>query len=198
MWLADYMEAHALEPEEIARRACEYGRMMSPPLAGMPSGLLVAEIAAGAGRTHPRFADAIAAVCGATARQRDMIAPERWAHSWRMTDAAKARAAEAIKRAEAKRDAKPVVKAKPKIVECYVRHVVEIDRHGNVMRRYGTVMEAAFRRNLYEKAVRERCRRKIKNEFARSEYTFRYEDEWGKMTTEERLRDVGALAGATE
>ena len=57
------------------------------------------------------------------------------------------------------------------------RPVVQLDRSCRVMARYDSVTEAAKAADLTPSAIRDRCMRKVKHEFMRFGYTFRYADE---------------------
>lgn len=71
--------------------------------------------------------------------------------------------------------------------------VVVIDAQGNERGRYETVSEAASAEYVAGETVRYRCSRKTPNDFwAGAETTYRYADEWDKMTRAEQLRDIGA------
>lgn len=190
MWLGEYMDEHGIEPEEIARRAAAYRQLNGERICAQPTGALVATLAAGGGKlfTHPRFANAIAAVCGATGRQRDMLVAKKHRQTWRMTDAAKARAAEAARRVEVHPwRAEPAVRFPHNI-----RAVVAVDRHANVLRRYRSVEAASVAEYRHHSYICRRCRRITGNNFGADDVTYRYADEWDSMTELEKLRDVGA------
>lgn len=70
------------------------------------------------------------------------------------------------------------------------RRVVVVDRNGNVRARYEGMRQAAAGELVSSASVQERCRRMIRNEFKHMEVTFRFEEEWEKMTPEERMKDL--------
>ena len=73
------------------------------------------------------------------------------------------------------------------------RHIVAIDRRGNVRQRYGSIKEAAEAELTSPPSVRLRCLRKLGNEWTKDrEVTYRYEDQWDKMTRAQQMRDIGA------
>lgn len=73
------------------------------------------------------------------------------------------------------------------------RHVVAIDRRGNVRQRYGSTKEAAEAELTSPPSIRLRCLRKLGNEWTKDrEVTYRYEDQWDKMTRAQQMRDIGA------
>lgn len=168
MWIEDYRTANDLELDEFARRVNHVGRRMRPPLMGTVSDTLVHMLERSkTPRTHPRIADAIAAVCGATEEQRDSIVDKK--HHGTMV-----KVSILAKPAETQRD--------------YA--VVKLDANGDVVARYSTFQTAEKCERLSADAIRERCKRRIKNEFMPYSFTFRYEREWDKMTAEERQADV--------
>lgn len=55
--------------------------------------------------------------------------------------------------------------------------VVKIDRDGNVLESYRSVNEAAKKNPMSKTSIENRTRRKLKNEFAGCDFTFRLEDD---------------------
>lgn len=110
MWISDYMAREGIDAAELAVRAREYDRMANGKVEGRITGALIEMLIVGKGNgfTHPRFADAIAAVCGATSAQRDMIVAERRRGRWRPTKEVREMARKAVKRAAARRVGVPV------------------------------------------------------------------------------------------
>lgn len=53
--------------------------------------------------------------------------------------------------------------------------VEKIDRFGNVLDVYGSVMEAAKNNHFDKKSIEYQCKRKMKNEFKNCDFSFRYE-----------------------
>lgn len=168
MWIEDYRTANDLELDEFARRVNQVGRRMKPPLWGTVADTLIYALERNkVPRTHPRIADAIAAVCGATEEQRDSIVDKK--HHGTMV-----RVSILAKPAGTQRD--------------YA--VVKLDANGDVVARYSTFQTAEKCERLSADAIRERCKRRIKNEFMPYSFTFRYEREWDRMTAEERQADI--------
>ena len=168
MWIEDYRTANDLELDEFARRVNQVGRHMKPPLWGTVTDTLIYAIERNkVPRTHPRIADAIAAVCGATEEQRDSIVDKK--HHGTMV-----RVSISANAVNTRRDSA----------------VVKLDANGDVVARYITVQAAEKCERLSADGIRERCKRRIKNEFQPYSYTYRYEREWDKMTAEERRDDI--------
>ena len=197
MWIGDYMAREGIESVELAARVREYGKMQRVPLVGRVSmGLIdTLNMKRGNGYTHPRFADAIAAVCGATCAQRDMIVSEQHRGTWRMTDAARERAQEAERRARRVSPWRDMPIKKPgKVTPDTGRAVVMVDKGGHVVKRYPSVISAAQFNGLDRNTVREKCQERRKFEFFRG-VTFRYADVWEKMSNEERERSLSVGHG---
>ena len=124
-------------------------------------------------RTQPLIADAIAVACGATREQRDSIVderhrgtfePERVKYSWR---------------------------DKPAIPHNEFA-VVMVDKAGRILGRYKNAKTAAMYGEISDDSIKRRCNRKIPNEFSDAKpYTYRYAREWDKLTTTEKLKDLG-------
>lgn len=55
--------------------------------------------------------------------------------------------------------------------------VVKIDQNGNVLERYKSLSEAAKKNPMSKTSIENRTRRKLKNEFAVCDFTFRLEDD---------------------
>lgn len=172
MWIEDYRKANNLELDEFARRVNQVGRKMRPPLYGTVTDTLIHVIECSrTPRTHPRIADAIAAVCGATEEQRDSIVDK--SHHGTMV--------------------------KVSVVASGIGHVsrekaiVKIDPDGNVVARYINLITAEKCEKYTRDSIRERCKRQIKNEFYPFPYTYRFEREWEAMTEQERQDDIDGL-----
>lgn len=196
------MRREGIDEVELAARVRAYGQLQREKPIGQVSRLLIEKLEhrVGNGFTHPHFADAIAAVCGATAKQRDMIVAERHRGTWRMTEAAQKRAERAKEIAVKAHPwrALPAVRqvdGKP-AVQHYVRAVVKINRDGDVLKRYFSVMDAAVFNYCSDESVRARCQMKVKQEWSRGNVSYRYADQWDSMTPEEKKRSVGGEYGA--
>ena len=133
----------------------------------------------GGGITHPRIADAIAEVAGATRRQRDSLAHKKHHGTW-TPPKKKRRAADA-----------PVSKEKPPAP--LERAVVMLDGQGTEFARFKSIGEAALAAGCKPKTVESRCERTLSkkvSEFVYREYTYRYADEWDAMSGTARAADM--------
>lgn len=176
MFIEDYRRANGLELDDFARRVNLVGKHMQPPLEGTVSDTLIHILERSkVPRTHPRIADAIATVCGATAEQRDSIVAEHHRGTWtpvRMSDVCGRKVTQGPKPWDE-------------------RPVVMIDKNGHVLKTYKNITNAAVGAEISTKGIASRCKRMIKGEFDRLDYTYRYANEWSRMSMEEKLRDLG-------
>ena len=175
MWIEEYRNREGLELYELAEKVNKYRREYDPFSCGIVSDQLLHILERSRNAvTHPRIANAIAEVCGATPEQRDMIVHKIHRGTWEPT-----RPGEREK----------VDVSKPKIG---YKPVVKVDRYGNIIDRYESLTDAVRYEAHRENSIRDRCKRRIDQEFTpQTPYTYRYADEWDNMTDEERLRDVG-------
>ena len=179
MWIDDYREKYGLELDDMARRVNVAGRKMRPRLPCTVTDTLIHILERSkTPRTHPRIADAIAIACGATAEQRDSIVDEK--HRGTFDPSKYNRIASASQNTTAKRS-----------TAHGERSVVKIDRNGMVVRRYPSLAMAERYEDMTCESIRARCRRRVGGELERWAYTYRYADEWDKMSRAERLKDLG-------
>ena len=82
MWITRFREKHDFTELEFARALSDAGARMRPPVRVSEPLLHLLEVRRGA-VTHPRIADLIATVCGATPAQRDMIVAEEHRGTWK-------------------------------------------------------------------------------------------------------------------
>ena len=167
------------EREEFYSRAALAGCVRN---AGAGCSAALIEILEAGGTTRPGIAGKIAEICGATARQRDMIVPKKYRGTWTPPDKGKAfkYAAEAEH-------------AKKGTLSPNARPVVQISINGEVLARFDSIEEAAQRMGCLPKSVRTRCRRKLNeqtNEFISFDCTWRFRDEWDGMSDEEKMEDI--------
>lgn len=74
------------------------------------------------------------------------------------------------------------------------RPVVVIDRTGRELTRYSTIGEASRGEAFDGNCIRNRCMRRVKQEFRGiNDSTYRYAEEWDAMSREEQLKDIGAV-----
>lgn len=139
--------------------------------------------------THPKLINLIARACGATKAQRDQfLHPCRRDYPYRHSAAA-----------VTERSVNPwctypaaTTDAAKKSAYAYGRRpVVIIDRDGHVVHRSESMMAAGIWANVSKNAVADRCMHKTKLEFiGRVPYTFRYADEWDKLSPSARALEI--------
>lgn len=197
MWIQEFRKKNELSVHQfgnLVRRRCERAK-----LTGRISDGLIENLECIRGYvTHPRFANVIAEVCGATAEQRDSIVAEKRRGKWKPGRRGAAAEAE-LERARANPwrtlpAVKPAQPAKEKslpVEDPDAEHqggvpkkpVLQIDRSGKVLARFDSAREAARGTGLSAPAIAARCMRRLRgDEFARYGYTFR----WGEEGTGNR------------
>lgn len=181
MWLEDFRRAHGLTLEELGAYIRRLGRKKHPEIT--VSDILLERLEGEPKfRTVPAIADLIAEACGATAQQRDRLVLEKDRGTWKP-----------------KPGRKPAPKPKAAIVEeepepkndGHHHPVVAVDRAGFAVMRFAGVKNAAARCGVSHKMVYSRCLRQLgRDEFRALGFTFRYAEEWDRMTDAERRADV--------
>lgn len=178
MWIDEYREKNGLELDDFARRVNWVGRKMNPPLWGTVSDTLIHFLERSSSpRTHPRIADAIATACHATPEQRDTIVDKEHRGTWKMQQLFTTTMT-------------PVEKNVNTHKPGYERPIVKIDVQGRVVARYTSLTAAENCEDLGRDSIRVRCKREVKSEFNGRKYTFRFAEEWDKMTNEQKLEDL--------
>lgn len=216
MWITDYRENAGLELWQFQQRVNMYGKKLENPFQGVISERLIHMLEVDENAvTHPRIADAIAVLCGATSEQRDMIVADIHKGQYSPTNeeimlAKKINQTVFIKGVDyhstVSKKRKIVNKPKPKLPPTikinpnqYSMAVVKVDYHGNVVKRYPSMSEAARCEKTHRTCIKARCVRELHKEFGvfmnqkikvNHEYTFRYADEWDTMDTEQRIADI--------
>lgn len=184
MWITEFREANGMSLQDfgaIMRHRCRRAK-----LAGRISDGLIERLETEKGFvTHPHFANLIAEACGATARQRDAIVPEKYRGKWK--PGGKIATAGEVKRENPWRALPAVPRPRPPEAEepgkehrggSEKRPVVQLDRNGKVLAQFDSLKDAAKATGLSTSAIAERCMRRLKgNEFRRYGYTFRFRDE---------------------
>lgn len=188
MWLEDFRWAHGLTLEELGAYIRRLGRKKHPEIT--VSDILLERLEGEPKfRTVPAIADLIAEACGATAQQRDRLVLEKDRGTWKPKPGRKP---------TPKPKAAPVEEPEPKN---YGHHhpVVAVDRAGFAVMRFAGVKNAAARCGVSHKMVYSRCLRQLgRDEFRALGFTFRYAEEWDRMTDAERRADVaGRRTGET-
>jgi len=204
MWIRDFRERMGLELDELAKAVNMYRRFTKQRINGVVSDVLIHTLEVDdKAITHPVLANAIAVVCGATREERNSIVAEHnRCETWICP--ADSETEKLIRRAiytatgrlpedEPKRNE---VSPQKLAAQFKKRPVVKLNRMGNTLESYDSVLDAANLNGLSNKYVRNRCRRTIKDQrfmFAGDRgYTFRYADEWDAMSQAERLADINA------
>ena len=127
------------------------------------------------GITHPKIANRIAEICGATAQQRDSIVHKIHRGTWTPSQ-------------------KPVKLGKVRKNCTGALAVVKIDPNGNELARYASIAFTAKCNNTSEKRIERYCRRqqaKYRDEFEEfGGFTVRFAHEWDHMTYEEKMKDI--------
>lgn len=136
------------------------------------------------GITHPRIANKIARITGATEKQRNgMVHKKHW---------------------DGYKPLKPLclnIPHKPKTVSppyASMRPVVQLSANGEEMGRFTSLRQAADKEGANVNTVIRRCKRQISfasNEFAPYYCTWRYADDWDSMDAAERLMDMKRAQG---
>ena len=198
MWIREFREREGLELYQLQQRVNYYSRISPEPLQGMVSAELLHRLEIeDCCVTHPRIANVIAAVCGATAKQRDMIVSLEHRGEWKPTEATRMLARKAnritdnsnVSRNELN-DMLPVNR----------QAVYKIDICGNIIEYFESTTAASLAEGISTNAIKNRCRRVVVQEFGKykgmdgsyvqRKYTFRYKNEWDNMTREQRIADV--------
>ena len=213
MWIQEYREREKLELWQFQQRVNEFSKESSVPLQGIVSERLIHTLETINTVTNPHIANIIAVLCGATPEQRDMIVSEPHKGKWKPTNkdkmlASKINSKPFIKGVDYHRYNKRIMySSNTPWLESYAieqpisskKAVVKIDMNGNTLDRYETMSETADANNTTRDVIRTRCNRSIKREFGifktklgktDFKYTFRYANEWDKMTQQEKIKDV--------
>lgn len=151
--------------------------------------------------THPKLANRLAAVCGATPAQRDGIVDAKHRGTYTPPEHSKLQAK--LKQYMDRRSALRAEEARSAETEGEWHHphgspatraVVAVNMCGRVVARYRTATLAAEAEGLSNTTVKWRCNRKLTGgEFAGGRMvTFRWADEWENMTEAQRADDVKA------
>ena len=180
MWIDEYREANGLELDEFARRVNIVGRKMNPPLWGTVTDTLIYKLERSkTPRTHPRIANAIATVCGATSEQRDSIVDERHRGKW-----------EPVASPFEWREQKETIPRNQGFK--LDKAVVQVDGKARIINRWGSIRQAAKYTNVSAETIVRHCGRRVHQVFTVVRpYTYRFAEEWDKMSMAEKLQDLG-------
>lgn len=138
--------------------------------------------------THPAFADAISTVVKATPKQRDSIVHEKHRGQWQLDSADDSLVLAAlmiVMNDKVKHDADVAQTPAP---ISGAKAVVKIDYSGNILHTYPKMRAASLDNKISDKTLRKMCLRKKLSTYY--PYTFRYADEWAKMSNAERIADA--------
>lgn len=174
MWLTDFRRQHGMSIGELGAYIRRLGARRVVPM--RVSDILLERLETEPNfRTVPKLADLIAEACGATAQQRDRLVLKRYRGTWKPTG----------------RPRPVATAAAPPPRPAGIRAVVCVDRLGDVVQRFPSGQEAARRFSCTTDTVGRRCRRQVEtNEFGTLGLTFRFADEWDRMSPEERRQDL--------
>lgn len=187
MWITEFREANGLTIEQLARALRQLGATKTPEI-GCSDTLLYRLECVKNFCTVPAIANLIAEGCGATAAQRDELVLPQYKGTWKPTG----EPGIDLNRARARESARPTVFVVPG------RPVVAVDPRGLEVGRYAGVVYAAARYGMGKETVRKRAQRKmIGCEFGTLLVTFRFADEWDRMTPEERFADIAKARTGT-
>lgn len=194
MWLTDFRAQHGLDLGTLGYCIRVEGLRRNPPLRVSDQLLYMLERLEGF-RTVPKLADLIAEVCGATAGQRDALVLERYRGTWTPKEGAGTSPVfSRIMQALPGKSALPTGGRQERhatAAEGRRKPVLCIDRLGDVLARYVSIENAAAMTGLSRDAIADRVNRKITvNEFQLCGTTFRFEEEWKAMGTQQRIRDA--------
>lgn len=187
MWLEDFRRAHGLTLEELGAYIRRLGRKKHPEIT--VSDILLERLEGEPKfRTVPAIADLIAEACGATAQQRDRLVLEKDRGTWKPKPGRKP---------TPKPKAAPVEEEPEPKNDGHHHPVVAVDRAGFAVMRFAGVKNAAARCGVSHKMVYSRCLRQLgRDEFRALGFTFRYAEEWDRMTDTERRADVAGRRNA--
>lgn len=136
--------------------------------------------------THPHFADVIAEACGASADQRDMIVPEKYRGRWKPP-----------KKPQLLTEYRHPWKDTPAVLPPMnvAKAVVVVDRDGRVVARYKTINAAANHWPFTDSTISSRCNHGAScDEFEKCGVTFRFASVWGRMTPDQKAREMERAA----
>jgi len=199
MWITEYREEYGLELEQLGAMIRRAGRRKEPEL--WVSDTLLYRLETDPNfRTVPKLADLIAEACGATAKQRDALVLEKYRGTWKPTRAKPE--IERHPRAAPRPVQKPRPEQRPMVIGARpipgAREVVKLNRKGEEVARYRSCGYAGVMCGVSEKLVTARCHRRYRyDEFRTFGFTFRFAEEWEKMTEAQRQADLITNQGKT-
>ena len=200
MWIEDFRTKYGLERDEFARRVRVLGARKRPerPI-GCTEALVYMLERSSRPITHPNIADLLAEACGATAEQRDSIVAKKWRGEWKGDGIPRCLKGCEWTMGKAK-EAAPGPRDQPYWRRGVAgrRSIVKIDANGNVLERYVSLTQATALCGQSMNSIGERARKCVRNEFIPGGHSFRFAEEWDKMTPEERRKDLEWVAKFAE
>lgn len=189
MWLTEFREKWGLSIELLGTLIRRYAARRDPKLRVSDTLLERLETEANF-RTVPKLADVIALACGATAAQRDEMVLERF-RGRPYQPRAKAGEPPVIALLEQARGGGGQIRPPKPAPEPHTRPVVMIDRDGNELLRYRSIVSAVEDTGICKEAILSRINRtKQMDEFEGYGVSFRLAEEWDRMTEAQRKADA--------
>lgn len=189
MWLTEFREQWGLSIELLGTLIRRYAARRDPKLRVSDTLLERLETEANF-RTVPKLADVIALACGATAAQRDEMVLERF-RGRPYQSRAKAGEPPVIALLEQARGGGAQIRPPKPAPEPHTRPVVMIDKNGEELLRYRSIVSAVEDSGICKEAILSRINRtKQMDEFEGYGVSFRLAEEWDKMTEAQRKADA--------
>lgn len=184
MWIEEFRNKNNLDRYEFARLLRRLGARMRPgrPIECSETLIWILERMKHA-VTHPNIANLIAAACGATAEQRDMIVAEKWRGKWTGDGVPRLpMEAPCVGRAEGLPD---VPNGKD---------VVMIDAAGMVLKEFASMSQASTACGQSISSIYDRVWKRVRREFELNGISWRLKAEWDRKSEEERRADIAWVA----
>lgn len=189
MWLTEFREQWGLSIELLGTLIRRYAARRDPKLRVSDTLLERLETEANF-RTVPKLADLIAQACGATAAQRDEMVLERF-RGRPYQSKAKAGEPPVIALLNQARGGSTRIGPPKPAPEPHTRPVVMIDKDGNELLRYRSIVSAVEDTGICKEAILSRINRtKQMDEFEGYGASFRLAEEWDRMTEAQRKADA--------
>lgn len=189
MWLTEFRKQWGLSIELLGTLIRRYAARRDPKLRVSDTLLERFETEANF-RTVPKLADVIALACGATAAQRDEMVLERF-RGRPYQSKAKAGEPPVIALLEQARGGARQIRLPKPAPEPHTRPVVMIDKDGNELLRYRSIVSTVEDTGICKEAILSRINRtKQLDEFEGYGVSFRLAEEWDRMTEAQRKADA--------
>lgn len=195
MWIEEFRMRYNLDRYEFARRVRVLGARKRPdrPI-GCTEALVYMLERSSRPVTHPTIANLLAEACGATAEQRDEIVPKKYRGGWKGDGVPRCLKGCEWTLGKAKEKIEPAIQISWRHGAAGRREVAKIDRNGFVLERYPSLTYACAACGNSMNSIGERARKRVRDEFLPDGYSFRYAEEWDRMTPEERRKDMDWVA----